>query len=275
MIQKLKDNSALIAYWPVASFIIVLIGYLTFYFYTNYNDIPFSDPSLILIIGLGLFVSTFVALTFYLGYSAKQTPKLSWAISLSFFMYILSQDSTKVSSIIMIFLVAYYFLYLINPKSKINAQKINPFPILSELIITLAGVAFAVFYDSSFMLVFPGVFVLMIIVYFSKGSLQKLLVAAVISLLLASATFPTTLLKNVNYTFFGLTRMKAKIVMSDSTVKIGVIKFQDNNYLYMEDSLKQTLLIPKSHLSLIIKDKEAIKPNSLITDIKNMLKNYR
>jgi hypothetical protein len=270
MLDEIKKYITLTAYWPILSFIILLIGYLTFYFYSTTQNIPFAQPTLTLIIGLGLFVSLVTATAIIVGFYSSETPDLNSAISISLFVVSLTNRPDAIAIAIIIFLTWAYYKNLFN--LKFNGKKFQNFftRFFSNFFFPLLALSYGIFIDGSILFLFPLFYLIILTTYKSKDSFNKLLLSIFLSLLLTSVILSSTILKNVSYTFFGLTRVKADVTLNEDIHKTGIIKFQDASFIYLEDSIQQTILLPQSRVISIVKLKEDFKRKSLLDETKDL-----
>lgn len=259
---KLKDTSI----WTIVSFFVILTGYISYFAYCVINNIPYSTPSLYLIVGLGLMNLLYWVSLYISTENGNDWDSLKILMVIFYFTYF-----TK-SPIIFMYILGFYLIIRADgirriikfnkikdaeltsdvepsqlfydkwdPKTK---KDINLLMHLIIIILTmLYGGISTTLYIISYYLMYELVYI------FTKPKILPYQIVIVV--ILVPCLLTKNFLNKTNFSIFGLSKSLVDITYLNGNSERNVLVFQDANYLFIKKNIDDDSTIAISNKNIL------------------------
>lgn len=260
MLGNLSRYSKYLEYWPLLTFSVLFLGYISFYTYCSVNGITFVKPDLSLIVGLGLFNLGFLAFVFAIS-GIKHLPDsivILFALGYIFFipLHPLVIILLVLSSINMVSMIEEWTY---DPNDKFNRKRIKVKSLraikkVSFALLILTVAIIIVFVEN-------GMYYAILYFFVDKAKQlsrafqkkKKVSFANLAMLLIFLPIFiAIVVLGKIDYTIFGLAQTPCSLYLTSKDSVAGKLVYKDDNYFYLStDKNKITVMIPNTSVDSV------------------------
>ena len=284
-----KEAKELINFWPAASFIVIFWGYLSFYTYSAKNLLPYINPNITLVAGLGIY-SLLVLTTFFFFVKRNKQPRVYTTLILIFFFKFLAADPKVIAILIGYNLIAKYiesqkfFTHSSNAKTKTFTEKKNIakstkfYPNNAEIIVVFISLVISLFWDENFWWLIMIFHAILFVIYKFKQNPSKYILHVLVFGSMVPVITTYYFLDNVNFTLFGLSKNVVSI-NTEKNCQRAILVYKDSDFLYLKDSVNSvnTYILPASKLDKmdITELKNFPKKESIVNKIDLIFKQFK
>lgn len=280
LLEKIKKYIEL---WPVATFLVFLLGYIGFYTYSTQNQISFVNPDISIIIGIGLYNLFVLALLINPG-KRNRKPNILRTYLTANYINFLTINPLLMGGLIILDFQLYVVRNQIKgfesqkKKKKIEYSKKRKlasnrfiYQMISDGIFLTIIILIGLFLDYNFMFMAMVIHFIGVAFFYLKKELKKnILVIILVSLFIPILT-STYFLKDINYTVLGLSKEYSEIYTNNGDRIRGIVTYKSQDEISITtDSTK--LLIPYDEILKVQKIDTVMISDRGIERIKNVFK---
>lgn len=275
--------------WPIATFVVLLMGYIGFYTYSSRFRITFPSPDISLILGIGIY-NLVIVLIAYFTTSRRKEPRMSQALFMINYVYFLTINPIIVAGVALIHLQLRQMTLTRQDIKKLDgtagqsafARKRKMIPsrykwrLIGDLVVLLLAITFTIFINVDFMAIFGVVYAFQYFIFKVKTQSRPNPFAIFLTFILTPLLTAHLLFTNINFTLFGLAREKVVLYTAERNYT-GIINYKSQTETYFFDSdSARNLVIPSEKIIMTKKVEEQIRPLSGIDWMKEIInKNFK